>query len=116
MISDCFLAMKDNKRISSKVLMNLILVMYINETALVSLNWYRGWLGYVKYSSSEDQVVAIFATSEETPLTELYMFAVTNLFTTLRLGIADSIMVIHFILCLLSNSSDYLGMAMLDHL
>jgi hypothetical protein len=105
MASDCFLAMKDNKQKSSKVLMILILVMYINESALVALNWYMGWLGYVKYSGSEDQAAAIFFDSEETPLTVLYIEGVTYLLVTLRLGIADSIMVIHFRFCLLVNSN-----------
>ena len=85
--------------------MILILVMYINESALVALNWYMGWLGYVKYSSSHDQAVAVVIETEETPLTVLNMIAVTNLLATLRLGIADSIMVIHFRFCVFSNSN-----------
>ena len=76
--------------------MMVILVMYINESALVALNWYLGWLGYVKYSSSIDQAVAVWNSSEDTSLTELNIAAVSNLLTTLRLGIADSIMVINF--------------------
>jgi hypothetical protein len=70
--------MKDNKQRSSKVLMILSLVMYINESALVALNWYFRWLGYVKYSGSEDQAAAIFWASEEAPLTVLYIFAVNS--------------------------------------
>jgi hypothetical protein len=120
MVSDCFSEMKDNKQRSSKVLMILILVMYINESALAALNWYLGWLAYVKSSSSEDQAAAIFFQSEETPLTVLYMAGVTYLLATLRLGIADSIMVFHLIFCLFSNSNqlsiNYLGLALLDHL
>jgi hypothetical protein len=106
MVSECFSAMKDNKRRSSKVLMALILVMYINDTALSALDWYLGWLAYVKYSGSEDQVAALFGLSEETPLTVLYIGAVTNLLETLKLGIADSIMVIHLGFCLFSNSNE----------
>jgi hypothetical protein len=104
-ISDCFPAKKDNKRRAPKVLMILILVIYINQSTLIAVNWYRGWLGYVKYSGSEDQAVAIFLPMEETPLTVLYMYAVTSFITTLKLGIADSIMVIHFRFCLFSNSN-----------
>jgi hypothetical protein len=103
MVSECFLAMKDNKRRSSKVLMVLILVMFINESALAALDWYCGWLAYVEYSGSEDQAAAIFMPSEETPLTVLDMVAITSLLTTLRLGIADSIMVLPLRFCLLSN-------------
>jgi hypothetical protein len=75
--------------------MILILVMYINESALIAIYWYLRWLAYVKYSGSEDQAAAIFRPSEETPLTVLYLGAVTSLLTTVKLGIADSIMVIH---------------------
>jgi hypothetical protein len=91
--------MRDNKQRSSKVLMVLILVMYINESALAVLDWYCGWLAYVKYSGSEDQAAAILVLSEETPLTMLNINSVTYLLATLRLGIADSIMVIHFRFC-----------------
>jgi hypothetical protein len=105
MVSDCFSAMKDNKRRSSKVLMVLILVMYINESALATLNLYLGWLAYVKYSGPEDQAAAIFWISEDTPLTVLYIVGVTDLLATLRLGIADSIMVIHFRFCVFPKSN-----------
>jgi hypothetical protein len=98
--------MKDNKRRSSKALMILILVMYINESALVALNWYSGWLGYVKYSSSNDQSLAVFVETEETSLPVLYIIAVTNLFGTVRLGIADSIMVMYFRVCIFSISNE----------
>jgi hypothetical protein len=97
--------MKDNKQRSSKVLMILIFVMYISESALVAVNWYLGWLAYVKYSSSENQAAAIVWESENTPLTVLYIGAVTYLLLTLRLGIADSIMVLHLTFCLFSNSN-----------
>ena len=85
--------------------MILIFVMYINETALVAFNWYFGWLAYVKYSGSNDQALAVFSASDETPLTVLHIFGVTFLLATLRLGIADSIMVIHIRFCVFSNSN-----------
>jgi hypothetical protein len=99
--------MKDNKQRSSKVLMILIFVMYTIESALVAVNWYLGWLAYVKHSSSEDQAAAIFWASQETPLTVLNMFAVTFLLGILRLGIADSIMVHCLRGCLFSNSNQF---------
>ena len=108
--------MKDNKQRASKALMILILVMYINDSARVSLNWYLGWLTYVKYSGSEDQALAVFFSSEETSLTVLNMLAATNLLTTLGIGIADSIMVIHFSLVDYLIQANYLGLAVLDHL
>jgi hypothetical protein len=85
--------------------MVLILIMYINETALVTLDWYMSWLTYVKYSGLEDQAAAVIVTSEDTPLTTFYMIGVANLLTTLRLSIADSIMVTHFILRALCHSN-----------
>jgi hypothetical protein len=92
--------------------------MYLNESALVAINWYFGWLAHVKYRGSEDQAAAIFWLSEETPLTVLHMFDVTYLLVTLKLGIADSIMVppplSHSVYSLIHVN--YLGLAMLDHL
>jgi hypothetical protein len=108
MVANCYSAMKDNKQRSSKVLMILILVMYINQSALVAVIWYLGWLAYVKHSGSEDQATAIFLPSEETPLTVLNITAVTTLLVTLKLGIADSIMVVQLIFCLFSNSNQLL--------
>jgi hypothetical protein len=116
MVSDRFSAMKDDKQRSSQVLMILILIMYIIESAVVAVVWYFGWLAYVKYSGSEDQAAAIFWSSEETPLIVLYMDAATSLLATLKLGIADSIMVIQFQFCELLIQINYLGLAMLDHL
>jgi hypothetical protein len=108
MVSDCFSAMKDQKQRSSKVLMVLLLVMYVNQTVQVAFIWYFGWLAYVKYSGSNDQALAVFYSSEETPLTELYITAVYLLLTTLRLGIADSIMVIHLMICSFCTSNQLL--------
>jgi hypothetical protein len=113
---NCFSAMKRPKRGSSMVLLILILIMYLNEIVLVALNWYLEWLTYVKYSGSEDQATAILFTSEETPLTVLYIIAVTSLLATLRLGVADSIMVLTLYFEFFLNRINYLGMALLDHL
>ena len=109
--------MKDNKQRSStgKVLI-LILVMYINQTILVAFTWYTGWLAYVKYSSSNDQALAMISPSEESPSTVLNLDAVAVLLASIRLGIADSIMVFHLIFYLFCNQFNYLGMALLDHL
>jgi hypothetical protein len=79
--------------------MTLILAMYIIETVTVALSWYTGWLAYVKYSGSNNQAMAVIVISEDTPLTVLNINAVTSFLVTLRLGIADSIMVMRVILC-----------------
>jgi hypothetical protein len=87
--------MKGNKTRSSKVLMILILVMYINETVTIALDWYLAWLAYVKYSASNDQALAILLLGDDTPLTVLNIAAVHILLITIKVGIADSIMVFH---------------------
>jgi hypothetical protein len=93
--------------------MILILAMYIEETVLMAANWYFGWLAFVKYSSSNDQATAVYFFSEETPLTVVNMTGVTNLLTTLKLGIADSI-TSNFVYSLIQVN--YSGLALLDHL
>jgi hypothetical protein len=109
--------MKNKNQGSFKVLMILILVMYISETARVALDWYLGWLTYITFSGSDEQAVAGFLISEETPLN---IAAVGALLVTIKLSIADSIMVFHFIFCLFCNSdksfANYIGLALLDHL
>ena len=87
------------------MLMTLVLAMYVNETVVAALNWYLGWLAFVKYSGSNDQALAVFFFSEETPRTVLYMNDVAVLVATLRLGIADSIMVSHFRFCVFSYAN-----------
>ena len=78
--------------------MILILAMYINETVMVVLDWYLAWLAYVKYGGSNDRALSVILLSEESPLTVINIVAVNNLFVTVRIGIADSIMVFHFLL------------------
>jgi hypothetical protein len=85
--------------------MILILTMYISQTVRVALDWYGGWLTYVKYSGSNDQALATIIISEESPLILIDTFAVENLFITVSLGIADSIMVLHLTFCRANNSS-----------
>ena len=82
--------------------------MYINESAQIALNWYTGWLGYVKYSSSNDQALAVFLLSEETPLAVLNINGVTTFLIIVRLGIADSILVVfNLILCFSVTQPNY---------
>jgi hypothetical protein len=86
--------------------MILILVMYANQTVVVAINWYLEWLAlFVTYSGSKDQAVIVYDVSEETPLTVLNIIGVSSLFLTVRLGIADSIMVFDLILYLSWNSN-----------
>ena len=78
---------------TSKVLIVLILIMYISQTVRVALDWYEGWLTYVKYSGSNDQALATIILSQESPQMWIHIYAVEGLLVTVNLGIADSIMV-----------------------
>jgi hypothetical protein len=72
--------------------MMLIAAMYINQSIIISIDWYLSWLAYIRYGGSP-KALAILHQTEDTPLTVLYLTAVTALLITIRLGIADSIMV-----------------------
>jgi hypothetical protein len=72
--------------------MMLISAMYINQTIDISIQWYLSWLAYVKYGGSSGAMAFLYQT-EDTPLTVLYLIGVQSLLMTIRLGIADSIMV-----------------------
>ena len=72
--------------------MMLIGAMYINQTIDISIQWYLSWLAYIKYGGFPEAVAFTYQT-EDTPLTVLYLIAVLNLLITIRVGIADSIMV-----------------------
>jgi hypothetical protein len=73
--------------------MGLIVAMFINQTVSVVLDFYSEWLAYVKYSESNDRALSVLVGTEETPLAVLNIIAVENLILTIKLGIADSIMV-----------------------
>ena len=72
--------------------MMLIGAMYINQTIDISIQWYLSWLAYVKYGGSSGAMAFVYQT-EDSPLTVLYLIGVQSLLITIRLGIADSIMV-----------------------
>ena len=85
--------------------MTLIVAMYINQAIHVSINWYLSWLAYIKYGGSSE-AMAMFTQTEEIPLTVIILFAVENLLVTIRLGIADSIMVFFIITAYLMLTTD----------
>jgi hypothetical protein len=72
--------------------MMLIAAMYINQSILASINWYMSWLAYIKYGDSSD-AVSVLNGAEDTPVTVLYLLAVQALLGSIKVGIADSIMV-----------------------
>jgi hypothetical protein len=88
------LGKKEKKEKTSKVLMILVAAMYINQTAIVSTDWYTSWLAYIQDGGSIDQTLAVLLEEENTPLTVLWLIAVSYLLITIRVGIADSIMVL----------------------
>ena len=73
--------------------MMLLIIMYMNQTALVSINWYLIWLAFIKYCGSNDEAVAMLSAGETTPLRVLDLIAVTSLLGTIRMGIVGSMMV-----------------------
>ena len=84
---------KEEKVKSYKVLTVLIVAMYIDQTIHVGISWYLSWLTYYKYAGSS-KALAVFLETKDTPLTVLNLTAMTNLLITIRLGIADSILVL----------------------
>jgi hypothetical protein len=72
--------------------MMLIAAMYVNQSIIISISWYSSWLAYIKYGGSSE-AVTVFYQTEDTPVTLLYLIAVKDFLGTVRMGIADSIMV-----------------------
>ena len=70
----------------------LIASMYVNQSIYISIKWYLSWLGYIKYGGS-NEAVTVFYQTEDTPVPVLKLIAAATLLETIRLGIADSIMV-----------------------
>ena len=73
--------------------MMLIVAMYVNQSILISINWYLSWLSHIKYGGVPEAVAFLYQT-EDTPFTLLYLIGTENLLVTIRLAIADSIMVL----------------------
>jgi hypothetical protein len=95
---------KEKKDKSYKVLIMLIAAMYINQSITISIDWYSSWLVYIKYGGSSDAVSVSYA-MEYTPVTVLNLFAAKALLESIKVGIADSIMV--YILILTVIIPDY---------
>jgi hypothetical protein len=74
--------------------MMLIAVMYFNESILISILWYLSWLAYIKYGGSPLAAMAVFFETQDAPLKARNLIAVTNLIAIIRLGLADSILVL----------------------
>jgi hypothetical protein len=110
--------MNAKKQPSHKVLMGLILLMFALQTIHSGCQWYITWLGFIYYSDSPEQALDAFQID---PLTTLWLrvaASLGDLITTLRLAIADSIMVSTHLPHPVSttNSLQLKGLEVLDHM
>jgi hypothetical protein len=92
--------MSEKKERSYKILMRLNALMFALATIHNICNWYTAWLGFIYYSDAPDRALdapdrALDAldVDETTSLSLHAIGSMLDLLTTLRLGIADSIMV-----------------------
>jgi hypothetical protein len=87
------LVMNEKKQTSSKILMALIVLMFTLQTIESACSWYKLWLGFIYYDDVPDQALEALE-GEATPSTTVWLVEATiNMLLTLRLAIADSIMV-----------------------
>jgi hypothetical protein len=90
--------------------------MFIVETVQNVCWWYRTWLGFIVYDGTTDLALDALDTVASTP-TLLVLTAMEDLSTTIRLGIADSIMVCIRSPILVTNQvTEFKGLALLGHL
>jgi hypothetical protein len=80
------------KRWSSRVLMMLVLIMFILHTIHKAVNWYQAWLAFIFHGDDVVQGAMIIEGFVITPTLNA-VYTMQDLLTTLRLGIADGIMV-----------------------
>jgi hypothetical protein len=108
----------EKKQTSYKVLMGLIFLMFSLQTIHNVCGWYTVWLGFIYYGDAPDQALDALEVDELTSLSLQVVGSMTGLLTTLRLAIADSIMVsTHPLLPVTSIDSPQLeGLEMLDHM
>ena len=72
--------------------MSLIVLMFALQTIHSVCNWYIAWLSFIYYSNAPDQALDILEEDGAMLLVRV-VESMENLLTTLRLAIADSIMV-----------------------
>jgi hypothetical protein len=66
--------------------------MFVVQTIHNVCSWYTIWLGFIKYDGRSDQAINALLGVEDTPA-NIAITGLQDLLTTLRIGIADSIMV-----------------------
>ena len=72
--------------------MGLIFLMFALQTIHIASKWYVVWLGFIYYGEAPDQTSDVFQLDEA--IFSLHVISlICNLLVTLKLAIADSIMV-----------------------
>ena len=84
--------MDEKKQTSYKVLMCLIVLMFVLQTIHNICTWYITWLGFIYYSGMHDQALDALEVDGAKLLLQV-IGSMLGLLTTLRLAVADSIMV-----------------------
>jgi hypothetical protein len=84
--------MNEKKQTSNKVLMGLIVLMFALQTIYNICDWYITWLGFIYYGDAPDKALNAFELDPARHSGRVIGSTVA-LLTTLRLSIADSIMV-----------------------
>ena len=85
--------MSEKKATSYMVLMGLIVLMFALQTIDNVCNWYITWLGFIYYGDAPDQALDALQVDETTSFSLHLVGSMIDLLTTLKLAIADSIMV-----------------------
>jgi hypothetical protein len=80
------------KQTAYKILMGLIVLMFALQTTHIVCDWYISWLGFIYYSNTPEKALNALLV-DGTVLSLRVVGSMVNLLTTLRLAIADSIMV-----------------------
>jgi hypothetical protein len=81
------------KQTSYKVLMGLVVLMLFLQTVHNIGTWYIAWLGFIYYGDAPAQALEALEVDGTTSLSLHIISSILDLLTTLRLSIADSIMV-----------------------
>jgi hypothetical protein len=99
--------MSEKKQPSYKVLMGLIMLMFAIQTIDNIGNWYIAWLGFIYYSNAPDQALDALVVDGVTSLSLRVVGSMFDLLLTLRLAIADSIMVSAHLLIIATTTNSW---------
>jgi hypothetical protein len=110
--------MHEKKQTSYKVLMGMIVLMFALQTVHNACEWYTTWLGFIYYSNAPDKALGALEGDERITLSLWVIGSMGDLLTTLRLVIANSIVVnTHPLIPVHTTDSLQLqGLEVLDHM